>query len=311
MSVFVLAAALALAASAAFGQGLAIKKTYTLTINVNVQGAQIYVDSKIINGNSVPVIEGRHSVRVHADGYFDFAQNVDVGSNLVIPVSMRGVTFPLSIRVNVPGASTYVDGADATGQQIVVTGGQHTILVRAAGYKDYNLVINVSAPTTLPVTLEAAGFALSVTANVPGASVTVNNTAVGSVPYTQSLPAGTYTVRVSADGYTDYLASVSLDRPMNVVADLKARISTLTVLIPTGAQDPDQRASDQGQVRIFIDNRPANTNRALDGIQITPGRHRIRITAGGMSIDMGDVMITAGQKYVIQLSLSAQLQAGQ
>jgi hypothetical protein len=312
MSVFLLAAALTLAASAAFGQGLAVKKAYTLTINVNVQGAQIYIDAKLINGNAILVVEGRHSIRVHADGYADFTQNVDVTSNMTVPVALRGVSYPLTIRVNVPGASVSVDGVDTAGRPIAVGAGQHTILVQADGFKDYNVVVNVTGPLAVPVSLEPAGFALSVNANVAGATVTINTTVVGSVPYTQTLAPGNYTVRVSADGFTDYLASVALDRPMNVVAELKARISTISLVIPAAALDPDQQGNSvQGQVKIFIDNRLANANKALDGIQVSPGRHRIRVTAGGLSYDLGDVMVTAGQRYVIQLSLAAQLSAGQ
>jgi len=311
MGILLLAAALGLAASAAFGQGLAVKKTYTLTINVNVQGAQIFVDSKLINGNAVLVVQGMHSIRVHADGYADFVQNVDVASNMVVPVALRGVSYPLTVRPNVPGASVVVDGVDTAGKPVAVGAGQHTILVQADGYKDFNVVVNVTGPLAIPVAMEPAGFPLSVNANVVGATVTINNTVVGSVPYTQSLAPGNYTVRVSADGFTDYLANVSLDRPMNVVAELKARISTISLVIPAASLDPDQQGNPVGPVKIFIDNRLANANRALDGIQVAPGRHRIRVSAGGLSFDMGDVMVTAGQRYVIQLSLAAQLSAGQ
>ncbi len=312
MGFLVLAAALGLSATAAFGQGLAVKQTYTLTVNVNVQGAQIYIDAKPITGNAVLVVQGRHSIRVRADGYADFIQNVDVSSNMVVPVVLRGVSFPLTVRPSVPGASILVDGVDTAGNPIAVGPGQHTILVQADGYKDYSIVVSVTGPLLVPIALVPAGFPLSVNANVAGATVTINNTVMGSVPYAGSLAPGNYTVRVSADGYTDYLASVSLDRPMNVVAELKARISTISLVIPAASLDPDQQGNPvQGQVKIFIDNRLANANRALDGIQVAPGRHRVRITAGGLSYDMGDVTVTAGQRYVIQLSLAAQLSAGQ
>lgn len=309
---FLLVVGFVLAAAGAFGQGLAVKKVYTLTISVNVAGAQIYVDNKLINGTSVPVVEGRHSVRVHADGFFDFAQNVDVGGNMSVPVALRPITFPLSVRPNVPGAFVFVDGVDTTGRPAAVSQGQHTILVQAPGYQDYSVAVNVNSALTVPVTLQPAGFALTVNANVAGANVTINNVAKGGVPYTENLPPGAYTVRVSADGFSDYLASVSLDRPMTVVANLAPRTSTLALVIPPASLDPDQRANDiQGQVRIFIDNRLANVNRTLDSIPVTPGRHRIRVAVGGLSIDMGDVMVAAGQRYVIQLSLNAQLTAAQ
>ena len=310
----ILAACFVLAAGAASAAGL-LRSSWTLTVAVNVPGAQIYIDNKPINGNSVTVVEAMHGVKVHADGYYDYAQNVNVTSNMTLRVTLNPIVFPLTVRVNVQAATVYVDGVDVTGQAAAVTVGQHTIQVVAKGYKDYNSVVDVSAALAVDVVLQPAGILLSVDANVADATVIVNNFAKGAVPYSEYLPPGAYTIRVSADGYADYIASVSLDRPVTISAKLKPQPrqttpSTLTLVISKDFTDPDVRPNDPaGQIKIFVDNRLVNGNRALDGIQVTPGRHRIRVSSGGLSIDVGDITVQPGMKYVIELTLDAQVRA--
>jgi hypothetical protein len=310
-----LAACFVLAAGAASGAGL-LKNTWTLTIVVNVPGAQIFVDNKLINGNAVPVVEARHNVRVHADGYYDWSQAVDVSANMTLRVNLNPIVFPLTVRVNVPAATVYVDGVDVTGQAAAVAAGQHTVQVVAKGYKDYNSVVDVSAALMVDVALQPAGVLLTVDANVAGATVIVNDFAKGAVPYAEYLPPGAYVIRVSADGYADYIASVALDRAVTVSAKLRPQPrpqpmpATLSLVIPPAFADPDVRANDPvGQIKIFVDNKLVNGNRALDGIQVAPGRHHIRVASGGLSIDVGDVTVQPGMKYVIELTLDAQIRA--
>jgi len=314
-TVILLIAGLVLAASASSGQGL-LKKTYVLTVAVNVPGAQIYVDNKLINGTAVPVVAARHNVRVQLDGYYEFTQNVDVSGNMTLRVNLNPIVYPLTIRVNVSRAAVYVDGIEVTGQAAAVPLGQHTVQVIAAGYKDYNTVVDVSAAMTVDVALQPAGVLLSVDANVAGATVIVNNSAKGAVPYSEYLPSGAYTVRVSADGYMDYIASVSLDRAVTVSARLSAQPrpettpATLTLVIPPAFADPDIRSNDPaGQVKIYVDNRLVNANRMLDGISVAPGRHHIRVASGILSVDVGDVTMQPGMRYIIEIRLDAQIRA--
>jgi hypothetical protein len=140
---------------------------------------------------------------------------------------------------------------------------------------------------------------------VNGATVSVNNTPKGPVPYSEYLPAGTYAVRVSAEGYTDYAANIPLNKAMNISVQLTAATSTLAVFIPPNFRDPDARQGDSGaqQVRIFVDNKLVNPNHELDRINIAPGRHSVRIASGAFSLQVGDLMVQPGQDYVLELSM--------
>jgi hypothetical protein len=163
----------------------------------------------------------------------------------------------------------------------------------------------VTAPLTLDVVLQSAGFLLTVNANVPGATVIVNNTPKGPVPYSEYLPAGTYAVRVNADGYTDFSANVPLNKAVNLSVQLTPSVSTLTFVIPPNLRDPDARQGESRgqQVRIYVDNKLVNPNREMDRIPIAPGRHSVRIASGSFSIQTGDLVVQPGLSYVLELSM--------
>ena len=276
----------------------------SLMVNVNVPNASISVDNVPIQGNVAFVSRGPHSLNVHVDGYLDWNGMVNVLNNMTFPVRMNPAGFPLAIRVGAPGATIFVDGADVTGTVPAVGRGSHTIRVTAPGFQDYNSVVTVTAPLTLDVVLQSAGFLLTVNANVAGATVSVNNTPKGPVPYSEYLPGGTYAVRVSADGYTDFAANIPLNRAVNLAVQLTPAVSTLAFVIPPGFRDPEMRQGDsRGQVRIFVDNKLVNPNRELDRIPIAPGRHSVRVASGAFSMQVGDLVVQPGLSYVLELSM--------
>ncbi len=309
-----MALAVIFVSSTAFAQ-FTPKKIWDLTINVNVPGAIIWVDNVQIPGNRAKVAGGPRIVKVHADGYLDFSGTVVVTGNQVFNVQLQPMGYPLTIRVNVPDAVVMVDGADVTGTVPVVAPGSHSIQVTADGYRDYNTVLNVNGAMAIDVALQPAGFLLSINANVNNATVTVNNVVKGPTPYAEYYMPGTYAVRVSAPGFVDYLANVSLDRPINLNVQLQGAPppvlpSTISVVIPPALVDPDMRQGDpQGQVKVFVDNRLVNRGRDTDRITIVPGRHRIRVASGAFSVQLGELMVQPGMSYIIEVGMDLKVRA--
>jgi hypothetical protein len=287
-----------------------------LRITVNVPNAVITVDNVPIQGNIAYVSRGPHSVNVHADGYSDWTGTVNVLNNMPFSVRLtpaRPAGFPLAIRVNVPNARVFVDNAEVTGSAPPVAPGQHTVRVTAPGFRDYTAAVNVTAPMTLDVVLQAAGVQLSVNANVPNAMVTVNGTPKGPAPYSEFLPRGTYSVRVTADGYADYSASVALNQqPVNLAVTLQPALSTLSFVLPQEYRDQDTRPGDsRGQVKIYVDNRLVNPNRETQNISVPPGPHSIRVASGAFSASVDNFTVQPGQSYVIELYMGLDVRAAQ
>jgi hypothetical protein len=289
-----------------------LQPALALRINVNVPNAVITVDNVPIQGNTAYVSRGPHALNVHADGYNDWNGTVNVLNAMPFSVRLTPAGLPLTVRVNVPNAQVFVDNAEVTGSVPGVAPGPHTVRVTAPGFRDYTAAVNVTAPMTLDVVLQAAGVQLSVNANVPNAMVTVNGTPKGPAPYSEFLPRGTYSVKVTADGYADYSASIALNQqPVNLAVALQPALSTLSFVLPQDYRDPDARNDPRVQVRIFVDNRLVNANKGLENIPIPPGQHSIRVASGAFSARVDNFTVQAGQSYVIELYMGLDVREAQ
>jgi hypothetical protein len=296
------------AAALVSGQGFTAKRVWDLTVVVNAPNALIWVDNIPVNGNTTKVTGGPHNVKVHADGYYDFVGPVIVSGNRTFNVQLQPQGFDLTIRVNVPGAAVFLDGADVTGMVPNVAPGTHAVQVTADGFRPYDATVNVSGPMTLDVQLKRlSGFPLSVTANVPNAAVTLNNVLKGRTPYTEVLPPGVYALRVSAPGYADFTANVTVSRPttMNVQLQRQALPPTFSVVIPPAYVNPDQGQGqgDRSRIRIFVDDEQVNGRNEMENFTVPPGRHRIRVASGAFSIQVGDIDMQPGASYTFELSM--------
>ena len=290
-SLILVACAFILAAGSLFGQGLSPKKIWYLTVTVNVPGAAIYVDNVPVQGNTTRVTGGPHNVSVQADGYFDFVGPVNVTGHMTFSVQLEPRGFPLTIRVNAPDAALFVDGQDVTGTVPYVTGGPHNVQVSAPGYAGFSSMIKVAGAMTLDVALRPLGFPLTVNANVPTATVTVNNVGKGGVPYSENLPPGTYTLRVSANGFADYIASIALDKPITLNVQLQrqmgfaltvnANVATATVTVNNVAKGGVPYAE-----------------------RLPPGSYRLRVSANGF--DDYDAAITLDKPITLNVQLHRQ-----
>ncbi len=304
--IFTLTIALVVVAASVFGQGFTAKKIWNLTIAVNAPNASIWVDNMPVVGNTTKVTGGPHNVKVHADGYFDFIGPVVVTGHQTFNVQLEPQGFALMVRVNVPNATVLLDGADITGMVPNVAPGPHMIQVSAAGFRPYSSTVNVAGPVTLDVQLRRmAGFPLTVIANVPNASVMLNNMPKGGTPYTEYLPPGPYMLRVSAPGYADFVANISLNKPMSMNVQLQRQLSppTFSVIIPPAYLNPDQGPGDRSRIRIFVDDQQVNSRNEMEGFEVPPGRHRIRVASGAFSIQVGDIDMQPGTSYSFELSM--------
>jgi hypothetical protein len=186
----------------------------------------------------------------------------------------------LSILCNVTGARVYLNGELAGYTKptfsALLKPGQYTVKVTMDRYRSFNTVIQMTAnPLTLNVLLEPEGatqpvltrFTLTVTTNVAGAQVYLNNTPVGVAPLSLQVERGSYSVRVSAAGYQDYLAAVSVNGTTAVNAVLQSSLLQLTVNCNlVGAQ-------------VYINNNLVGTTPHTGSY--APGGYAVRVVAPG------------------------------
>ena len=289
-----------------------LQPALSLRVTANVPAFSVTVDNVPVQGPVAYVSRGPHTVTVHADGYQDWTGMINVQNNMMFPVRMNPSGLPLTIRVNVPNAQVFVDNAEVTGTVPGVGRGPHNVRVTAAGFRDYTAVVNVQAPMTLDVVMQAAGTLLSINANVPNAQVSLNGADRGPAPYSEYLPRGTYAVTVHADGYADYNATINVaSAPVNLVVNLQPALSTITFVLPQDYRDPDPAANPRMQVRIFVDDKLVNAGKGLENISIPAGQHSVRVSSGVFSARVDNLMVQPGQSYVIQLYMGLDVRQAQ
>lgn len=294
------------AAALVSGQGFTAKKIWDLTVVVNAPNAFIWVDNIPVGGNTTKVAGGPHNVKVHADGYFDFVGPVVVTGSQTFSVQLQPQGFPLTIQVNVPSAAVLLDGTDVTGTVPYAAPGPHSIQVTADGFRPYQANVNVTGPLTMDVQLmRMPGFPLKVLANVPNATVLLNNQPRGTTPYSENLPPGPYALRVSAPGYADFVANINITRAMTMNVQLQRQLvpPSFSIVIPRAFMNPDQDQGDRNRIKIFVDDQQVNPRNEMDHFQVSPGRHTIRVASGAFSIQVGDIDMQPGASYVFELAM--------
>ena len=127
-----------------------------------------------------------------------------------------------------------------------------------------------------------------VTANVDGASVYVNATSVGSVPYEDAdIRVGSHEVKVTKDGYVDYVEIVRI-RPGGS-AELRASLK----LLP-----PSLRIiSDVPGATVFLDRNYIGTT-PVDIKAVEAGEHQLTVSADGYDMYAETVVVTTGHEDI-------------
>jgi hypothetical protein len=117
----------------------------------------------------------------------------------------------------VKGAHLFVDnkdmGALPMASALPMTAGEHTVAVRRLGFSDFTrrVTIQQGKPSELAVALEAVAGVVTVTADVAGASVSINGQAKGQAPLANVvLKPGSYEIVVSKDGFQPETKSLAV-----------------------------------------------------------------------------------------------------
>ncbi|WP_224366780.1 PEGA domain-containing protein [Hyalangium versicolor] len=149
---------------------------------------------------------------------------------LVIPIAAGKTELAVKLSGGLKGARLYVDSKDMgplpQSAPLPITAGEHTVVVRRIGFADFNRRITVAQgkPTEVAVTLEAVAGVMTVTADVAGASVSINGQVRGQVPLANLvLKPGSYEIVVSKDGFLPETKSLSVKagKEYTVAANLR------------------------------------------------------------------------------------------
>ena len=191
--------------------------------------------------------------------------------------------WDLTVTVNAPNAIVSVDDVLAPGGTTKASGGAHNVKVHADGFFDFNGPVVVNGSMIVPVQLSPQGFPLDIRVAVPGARVFVDGTEVtGTVPLVTS---GAHAVQVSAPGFADYNATISVLSPMSLDVALQQALSLLVnVNVPNAS--------------IAVDSTTIQGNVAY----VSPGPHRLNVHADGYSDWNGMVNVQNSMAFSVRLN---------
>ncbi|HTY15528.1 MAG TPA: PEGA domain-containing protein [Methanoregulaceae archaeon] len=226
------------------------------------------------------------------------------------------------------GASATVDGQDAgvtpVTYPVYTTGAPgHTITMMLTGYQPWSqyvpgnppaggsITINaalIPIPVTLPTTpvVGENGY-YSVNANVPGASVSLDNRNYGVAPVT--IPVSTsgtpdHTISVAKPGYQTwsqyYPGNPPAGQTISVYATLTPNVQTGTIYVsssPSGATVTLDDGYDQGVTPMTF-------------YSVPTGSHNIRVTSPGYQQYSTNVVVSAGATSNVYATLTPNQQLG-
>ncbi len=158
-------------------------------------------------------------------------------------------------------------------------------------YVDFRTQARVVAQTT---------GTLQVNSNVNGAQIFVDNVLVGNTSVTIPANVGQRSVRVSANGYSDFnqVATVRGGQTTIINANLQSIVQNGTITILTSPAD----------ATVFVDN--VRIGNGLQTVPVTPGQHTVRVTANGYQDFNTTVNVGSGANITVRATLQAIIQNG-
>jgi hypothetical protein len=286
----------------------------TLTVIASEGPAQVILDGRLLGvGNPrlvAQVAPGDYELVVRKPGLPEFRQRITIGAaGLTVNAQLGAVapapvvvpqTFTLTVNSNVAGAQVSVNDTAIGNAPAAATvqAGNYNIKVNAPGYEPYSATVTVNGNMTHTATLKALAYRTTINANVAGAEVFFNGVKAGTVPFQADLVQGSYNLKVTAPGYQDYTAGISVSGSQTINVNLIPLFATITVNVPAqmlnrGIDNPASR------LELYVDGTRVNGLSA----QVQPGQRTIRIASGGLSMETV-VNLQPGRSYTIEPSFS-------
>lgn len=291
----------------------------SLTVIASEGPAQVILDGRLLGvGNPrlvAQVAPGNYELVVRKPGLPEFRQRITIGSaGLTVNAQLGSApapvqtpppvqiiqSFTLTVNSNVTGAQVFVNDTaiGAAPAAATVQAGNYNIKVSAAGYEPYSATVTVNGNLTHTANLKALAYRTTINANVAGAEVFFNGVKAGTVPFQADLVQGSYNLKVTAPGYQDYNAGISVSGSQTFNINLIPMFSTITLNIPTQFLNTST-GNPAARIEFYID------GSRINGLstQVQPGQRTIRIASGGLSME-SVVNLQPGRSYTLEPSFS-------
>jgi len=292
------------------------KRTTQVQVQIrsNVRGASVYLGK--LHGRTpftFTIAPGYYTIRVSASGYSTFNGRINVSKNSyqTINITLQPLMVSVMFSSNVRGARLYLNNRPkgVTPANLRLTPGSYTVRLEAKGYATYQGRVNIttSSRQNYNFQMEPAVVSVRFSSNVKGAKLYLDNKYRGATPLNLRLTPDTYNVRVEAKGYTAYQGQVTVTplSGQNYSFRLQPSTATLNVVVP--AKYLNKLVKNQKNlIRLWVDKKPMNSKGGVRNFHVTPGRHTIRITTGGVDVTR-QFTFEPGAVYNLELFMDIRL----
>jgi len=217
---------------------------------------------------------------------------------------LRSQLVPLTIAVNVPGASLRVDsrnvGTSPLAEPVLVRAGAvHTIEARLEGYRTASREVAAAqgAPQRVELQLERLERSgrLTVTSNVVGAQVFLDSRLLGPAPWSGDVDAGSHVLELRAERYQ------STQR--EIVVETGGELSVQVDLPTVGESARLQIDADVEGAAVYLDGRHLGQT-PLDLPSLPSGLHRLRVELQGYATFDGELSLEGGRTTTARVDLA-------
>jgi hypothetical protein len=311
-------------------QSLLFAQTKTsLNIQSNQVGARVFLNDNLA-GYTTPnfstlVNPGMYTLKVTKDGFPDFKTTVVVGQSPITVVANLGMPpapshspppmplpkpqsdkHELTIEANVRGAQIYINGAFVGYTPFVSSyhPGTYSVSIRLNGYEEYSRSIKLSGSYRLFASLDPLPYPVYIdAANIPGASIYRDSVFIGTTPYRNAWMAGTYSVRISAPGYDDFVEKVFVSGPLTMQASLVFAYVDYEIRIPAFFATVRDNSLSFRDFAVYLDDRRIDSPYG----RTTSGTHRLTMVFNDLRFETS-FNLPQGKLLVIEPFLGVHIQ---
>jgi hypothetical protein len=188
----------------------------------DAQGARAFIDGTDMGPVPVDIKDvkaGDHIVQVKAAGFSPSERHVTVtagGSQIVkfdLNSEMTGEQGILKVVSTAPQATVFVDGAELgkAPQEKRVSAGEHPVMVRLDGFKQFEQKVKVDPGKTVMVTAELKAVGrLRLLSTPSNATVTINGLPAGKTPLDTEVEVGDAVIRIESPGYQAFEQTLTI-----------------------------------------------------------------------------------------------------
>jgi Domain of unknown function (DUF4384)/PEGA domain len=268
---------------------------YLFDVNANGEVVQILPNKLQNGGNLLKAGEQRVFPDASRGDRYDFAITAPYGLSKVLALASK---TPLDLEQ----LNEFKNGRDLGGglTEITITtnsGLAQALSIVVSPVGDRNWTSDTAFYNVVQSRPAARTGTLQLSSNPSGADVYVDDTFVGISPLSRTeISEGRHTVRISQDGYNDFITTVEIARGRTLKLD-----ATLRAQVRTGSL---KLTSNVRNASVFIEGRKVG-NAPLD-TDLNAGTYNIRVTAPGYDDYTGTVTIRSGVAITQNITLNSQ-----